>query len=61
MEQARKLAYERAHIRKPSPKRSPKTQQTIKALLAQGLNQSEIARGLGLSQQAVWKVVRGNG
>lgn len=61
MGQVRRRAYERVYIRKPQPKRSPERQRTIKELLAQGLNQSEIARRLGLSQQAVWKVVRGNG
>ncbi|WP_037587491.1 helix-turn-helix domain-containing protein [Stenoxybacter acetivorans] len=58
MEQARKLAYERAHTRKPQPKRSPAMHDKVRTLLAQGLTQAEIARRLGVSRQAVWKVAK---
>ena len=60
MGQVRRRAYERVHIRKPQPKRSPERQKTIKELLDQGLTLSEIARRLGVSRQAIWKVVKGN-
>lgn len=61
MQQARKLAYERAHVRKPQPKRSLERHKKIRELLAKGMTQAEIARRLGVSRQAVGKVVRGNG
>ncbi|WP_228396942.1 helix-turn-helix domain-containing protein [Limnobaculum xujianqingii] len=59
-QQARKLAYERAHVRKAPPKRSPLMHEKVRELVAQGITQAEIARRLGVSRQAVWKVVKRN-